>query len=769
MLQRLMRILIVVLVLGVAWPTTAALDPSLVGWWRLDEGVGTVATDSSGNSNNGALMGDPEWRIGRLDMALQFDGDGDYVDCGADAVFDITEQLTLAIWVNANDMLDGQHNCWLGKGDNAYAIKHQSGNFLEFFVYGGDWYSTNYSTNLDSLMGEWHHMAGTFDGNTLLFYLDGEEAASQSFSGAIDTATHPVTLGENSQATGRFFDGMLDDARIYNRALTQDEIQQVMKGGGDPALAADPEPENEQVDVPRTVTLSWSPGESAVTHDLYLSTVFEDVNTADPGARLSQGRTDTEYTPDAPLEFGQTYYWRVDEVNGAPDNTVFAGEVWHFTVEPIAYPIPHVTATASSSQADTMGAENTVNGSGLNEADEHSVTATDMWLSSVGDPAPFIEYEFDKTYKLHAMQIWNSNQIIESFLGLGAKDVIVEYCADGTEWTVLEGVTQFAQAAGDSTYTANTTVDFGGAMARFVRITISSGYGMMPQYGLSEVRFLFIPTFARTPQPADGTITPGADVMLSWRAGREAVDHQVYLGTDAAEMALVGTTSETAFAASNLDYSTTYYWSITEVNENETVSSHAGDVWHFTTPDYGTVDDFEQYDNNCNRIFFAWEDGLGHNGGEELDNCDEAPSNGNGGGSTVGNNTTPFAEKTIVNAGGSTQSLPFSYDNAFGPSESTLSLAGQDWTASKVRTLSIAFSGTAGNTGTLYVKINSSKIVYDQDPADITQSAWQIWNIDLTTVGGLQDVTSLTVGVDGASAAGMLYIDDIRLYPGAGN
>ena len=109
--------------------------------------------------------------------------------------------------------------------------------------------------------------------------------------------------------------------------------------------------------------------------------------------------------------------------------------------------------------------------------------------------------------------------------------------------------------------------------------------------------------------------------------------------------------------------------------------------------------------------------------------------------------------------------MPFNYDNSFGASEAGLSIPGQDWSASAVQTLSLAFYGTAGNTGTLYVKINNSKIVYAGDAADISGEAWQSWSIDLSTVSGVQNVTSLTIGVDGANAAGMLYFDDIRLYP----
>jgi len=388
-----------------------------------------------------------------------------------------------------------------------------------------------------------------------------------------------------------------------------------------------------------------------------------------------------------------------------------------------------------------------------------------MWLSGMGDPAPWIQYDFDKVYKLDALLVWNSNQLVESFVGLGAKDVVIETSVDGAEWTVLEGATLFNQATGSATYTANTSIDFGGILAQAVRITINAGYGFLPQYGLSEVRILYVPTFAREPQPASGSVMASANVELAWRSGREAASSEVYLGTDAADLPLLGTTTESSMTASGLNYSTTYFWSVTEVNEAEAVTAYASDVWSFTTPDYGIVDSFDQYDDNCNRIFFAWEDGLGHNGGEEIDGCDVPASNGNGGGSIVGNDTAPFAEKTIVNAG-STQSLPFNYDNSFGPSEAALSLGGQDWSVSGIQTLSLYFRGETGNTGSLYLKINNTKVTYEGSSGGIGRPAWQAWNIELANTGAsLGNVTQLTIGVDGGSAAGMLYIDDIRLYP----
>jgi hypothetical protein len=528
-------------------------------------------------------------------------------------------------------------------------------------------------------------------------------------------------------------------------------------------IATDPYPASQADNILPDLVLSWEPIASAQTYDVYLGTDYGEIRDATTSDASYMGQLETNSFDPGGLDFGQTYYWRIDEANEVSDSFVFRGEVWSFTTEPFSYPVENVTATASSSNAENMGPEKTVDGSGLDALGQHSTLATDMWLSSPG-AAPWIQYDFDRVYKLDQLLVWNSNQVIEAFLGFGAKDVIIESSVDGTEWTVLEGATLFNQATGAQTYTANTSIDFAGAMAQSVRITVNSGYGMIPQYGLSEVRFLYIPTTARKPEPSDASAVNSTNVLLSWRAGWEAASHQVFLGTDASDLALAATTSAASYALSALNYATTYYWSVTEVNEGAVIPAHAGDVWSFTTPDYGIVDDFDQYDDACNRIFFTWEDGLGHTGGESINDCDVPAFNGNGGGSIIGSDQPPFAERTIVNVG-STQSLRFSYDNSSGQSESTLTLTGQDWTTGGVQTLSLFFYGQIGNSGQLYVKINDTKLVCDGDVADLTQTRWQQWDIDLTSLPGLKDVTTLTIGVDGANAAGMLYVDDLRLYP----
>jgi hypothetical protein len=524
-----------------------------------------------------------------------------------------------------------------------------------------------------------------------------------------------------------------------------------------PSLAADPVPEDGAADVLQDTVLSWLPGDFAATHDVYFGTSFADVNTASrtspKGVLVSQDQTATEYDPDGLLAFGQTYFWRVDEVNAAPDTTIFKGQVWSFTAETYAYPITApITATSSgNSRPDTLP-QNTVNGSGLNADDQHSVELTQMWMSNEKKPQ-WIQYEFDKVYKLDELRVWNANQVVEAFIGFGARNVAIEYSIDGTTWTTLEGVPEFARAPGSPTYTANTTVDFGGVMAKFVKLTINSNWGgVAPQVTLSEVRFFSVPVQAFNPQPATGAANVSVETDLNWRPGREATSHKVAVGTDSAAVAAgVGaqTVTDHSYTPANLLLGTQYSWKVDEVGD---AGVYAGDVWSFTTEEYTVVDSFDGYKDDMeaeNTIWHTWIDGL----------TDQAS------GSVVGYDAAPFAERTIVHGGA--QSMPLTYDNtSFAFSQTKRTFDGtQDWTARGVKSLSLWFQGVAGNGGQLYVKINDTKVLYDGAAADLARPAWQVWNIDLSKAGNVKSVRSLTIGVEGSGAKGKLYIDDIRLYP----
>jgi hypothetical protein len=208
--------------------TDSSSDP-LVAWYKLDDGSGTTAADSSAYDNDGTLIGVPEWVSGHLNGGLDFNGISDYVDCGNDVSLDITDAVTLTAWVDTNDCNNGEHNPYVTKGDTSYAIKHYLNNSIQFFIYDGTWYQVDYLID-DSFNDDWHHVAGTYDGMQLKLYVDGILSGVTNHIGSIATNTYNVNIGRNSEATDRFYDGLIDDVRIYDKALSQAEIVSIMDG-----------------------------------------------------------------------------------------------------------------------------------------------------------------------------------------------------------------------------------------------------------------------------------------------------------------------------------------------------------------------------------------------------------------------------------------------------------------------------------------------------------------------------------------------------------
>ena len=561
------------------------------------------------------------------------------------------------------------------------------------------------------------------DNDLLEQYYDGELISARAW---VDSGTSQI------QSIDLFGNGA--SSVYYDDFLIQDYLSSLV-------TAHAPTPEDGAADVARDVVLDWVAGRQADTHDVYFGTNADDVANADADNPLdvlvSAGQGETGFDPEGLLDFGQTYYWRVDEVNGADETPIYAGDVWSFAAEPFAYPIAGIIATSNAVSNPGEGPENTINGSGLDENDAHSTVASDMWVGVPGADPVTIQYEFDRVYKLYEMWVWNYNAEFELLLGFGLKDVTVEYSLDGADWTVLKDVT-FAQATARSDYAANTTVALEGIAAQYVRLTANSAYGALGQYGLSEVRFLYIPAQARLPLPADGATGVGVTTDLSWRPGRDSISHEVYFGTDSEALALLATTESPSATPGTLDLQTVYSWKVDELQEAE---SWEGTLWSFTTESAIVIDDFESYDDDVNRIYETWADGWVNETG-----------------STVGYAEAPFAEKVIVHGG--RQAMPLFYDNrSTATSEAELTLA-QDWTASGVGTLSLYFQGDADNAGQLYVTINGVKSAYS---GDIASTEWLPWTVDLSTVDAdLTNVTSLIIGVEGGTT-GVVYIDDVEL------
>jgi len=274
------------------------------------------------------------------------------------------------------------------------------------------------------------------------------------------------------------------------------------------------------------------------------------------------------------------------------------------------------------------------------------------------------------------------------------------------------------------------------------------------------------PAVAWDPTPAHQRVGDIQEIStLTWKPGDNAIEHDVYLGTDAQLVAQAtaedttglyrGRQSGTAYTPDDLQMGQTYYWRIDQINSDQSISE--GYVWCFAVAAYLIVDDFESYNDDIDAgttVYQTWADGWDNGTGSQV------------GYLTSANGT--FGETGIVNSGG--QSMPLIYDNtvAVGISEADRTFSpAQDWTVEGVTVLVVHFRGDAANTGQLYVKINGAKVPYDGDPGDIAGSEWIAWNIDLTSVGvNLTNITTLTIGIE-AGQSGVCYIDDIRLYPDA--
>jgi hypothetical protein len=271
---------------------------------------------------------------------------------------------------------------------------------------------------------------------------------------------------------------------------------------------------------------------------------------------------------------------------------------------------------------------------------------------------------------------------------------------------------------------------------------------------------------AQSLDPANGALDVTQTPVLTWTPGVNGASHEVYFGTDASSLELKGSGNlgSESYNAGQLEWDTTYYWRIDEANNANADSPWTGPLWSFTTANFLIVDDMESYNDldegqaESNRIYLAWADGY-----------DNPAING----SVVGNAVAPFAEQTIVHGG--LQSMPMSYDNGVGKSEATLTLtSNRDWTVNGVNSLTIWFRGDSANAAeTLYVALNGSAVVTNDNPEAALETRWTQWNIDLTRFAdqgvNLANVTSITLGLGNranpvAGGAGMMYFDDIRLY-----
>jgi hypothetical protein len=214
-------------------------DPHLVGHWRLDGS----ANDSAGG-NHGTLVGDPRWLNDPVrGWCLDFDGDGDYVDVGESPSLTFTGQITVAAWIKVRKF-DRNWNAVITKGDDWVLARTRDDNRVAFLclgLTGGGWPEV-YSDDVND--GNWHHIAGVYDGSKLIMYQDGRDVDSKSLAGYINANWNRVLIGENGQAPNRFWNGLIDEVRIYSRALTAEEIRVLAGAKAPPPPPPPPAPDD---------------------------------------------------------------------------------------------------------------------------------------------------------------------------------------------------------------------------------------------------------------------------------------------------------------------------------------------------------------------------------------------------------------------------------------------------------------------------------------------------------------------------------------------
>jgi hypothetical protein len=206
------------------------VDPGtdgLVAYYPLDAAYRGSTPDASGNGNDGAIMGDPAFVEGVVAQAIDLDGDGDYIDCGAAEIFGMqeTNAMTAAAWVTIRS-IPAAWSAVVAKGEYAWRISNA--NMDPRFHFGITIWNAPDTFGTDGVIAvgydEWHHVAGTFDGATISLYVDGVLDINVPTTEPIGANEASVLIGENPESAGRYWDGLIDEVILYNRALSMNEV-----------------------------------------------------------------------------------------------------------------------------------------------------------------------------------------------------------------------------------------------------------------------------------------------------------------------------------------------------------------------------------------------------------------------------------------------------------------------------------------------------------------------------------------------------------------
>lgn len=231
--MRLGSLLIAALILC-ASPVLALDKKGMVLHLSFDEGQGKTAKDSSGEGNHGELQGNIEWIDGEHGKAIYISDDaaGNLVLVKDDATLDITGDMTIAMWINIETMPDG--SCSSITKSDTYMIhtSNWSGNGIEqeLLLWPFDLWQSPASTPIQ--LNEWRHVAAVYDGKDIKMYVDGDLMGDRPRSGATANTNSDLVIGRDSRGccNTRRSALSLDDLVMFNRALSEKEINEAMQG-----------------------------------------------------------------------------------------------------------------------------------------------------------------------------------------------------------------------------------------------------------------------------------------------------------------------------------------------------------------------------------------------------------------------------------------------------------------------------------------------------------------------------------------------------------
>jgi hypothetical protein len=727
MWKKLFFLVSLILLLVPAGNAMAQLDPSAVDTghiYLLEDISGTEVPDDSANDLTGTILGDPQVVAGIRGNALQFDGVDDGVDIPDSDFINVNAgpwpNRTIVAMFKCDDVdKPGKQTVFEEGGTTRGLTIYVS----EGLVYGAGWNKAEYNWDGAWLTapvesGNWYGVAivirdagEAVEDDKFEMWVNGQLIAKAP-AGQLHNHGNDNAIGYTNQ-NNVFHDGNASPADGHYFQGVIDEVwilnvalTQAELGGFVGKVwpfAFGPTPKEGALNDDTWVNLSWKPGGYAVSHDVYFGDNFDDVDSGAEGT-FQGSQITTEFIAGFP--------------GFAVPEGLVPGTTYYWRVDEV------------------------------NEAEPNSPWKGKVWSFAIPPKTAYFPDPAD-----------------------GAEGVSVD---DRLSWTagfgaILHNVyfgdnfDDVSSAAGNPPW-GDTTYDPGPLkMAKTYYWRVDEFDAIETHKG--DVWSFITEGAVSNPSPAKGAVDVTQTPVLTWAPGFGAT-HEVYFGADptALELKGSGNLGSESYEPGQLEWNTTYYWRVDEANNANADSPWTGPLWNFTTANFLIIDDMESYNDidegepGSNRIYLAWVDGY-----------DNPAING----SVVGHpDGPPFAELTIVHSGN--QSMPMYYYNAVGKSEATLTLtSNRDWTVNGVNKLTIWHRGTSSNAAEqMYVVLNGSAGVDHEDPAAAQAAGWNEWNIDLQAFAdqgvNLANVDSITLGLSSVTGgAGMMYFDDIRLYPPA--